>query len=72
MPRKSKVKPAPEPPRSESVNVPLRMDAELAKKLKDTAATLKINQQTTARMSLDRGLDVLLAQLTSPPLESRA
>lgn len=44
--------------------VPLTMDADLAAKVDKAALETRLSKQAVMRMSIDRGLDVLVSQLT--------
>jgi hypothetical protein len=46
-----------------SVNVPLRMPADLLKQIDAAAAEVKLSKQDVMRLALERGLKVLLVQL---------
>ena len=50
--------------RKESVPVPLRLTAELADLVSETAVSVKLSKQDTMRLALERGLTVLRQQLT--------
>jgi predicted transcriptional regulator len=43
---------------------PLSLDSELDSKVSKAAATTKLSKQAVMRMSIERGLDVLLSQLS--------
>lgn len=43
---------------------PLSLDAELDSKVSKAAATTKLSKQAVMRMSIERGLDILLDQLS--------
>ena len=45
------------------VVTPLALDLELDRKVTKAAKTTKLSKQAVMRMSIDRGLDVLIAQL---------
>lgn len=49
------------------VSVPLRMPRDLALKVDQASERTKLAKQDVMRLSMDRGIDVLLAQLTNPP-----
>lgn len=51
--------------RKESVPVPLRLTAELADLVSETAAAVKLSKQDTMRLALERGLSVLRQQLAA-------
>lgn len=48
------------------VQVPLALPEELAVQIEEAAAAVKLSKQDTMRLALERGLPVLLAQLTQP------
>lgn len=52
---------------STDVNVPLRMPHELHSKVNAASVQLKLAKQDVMRLSLERGIDILIAQLTSTP-----
>lgn len=52
------------PSKPERVNVPLAMPAELDARITEAARRVKLSKQDTMRLSLERGLDVLVRQLT--------
>ena len=58
--------------RPDGVSVPLRMPAELDQKIEAAAEQVKLSKADTMRLALDRGLDVLIAQLTTPPATTAA
>jgi predicted transcriptional regulator len=43
---------------------PLTLDVELDAKVSKAAATTKLSKQAVMRMSIERGLDILLSQLS--------
>jgi hypothetical protein len=47
--------------------VPLSMPEELEVKIEAAAAQIKLSKQDVMRLSMERGLDVLIAQLTGTP-----
>ncbi len=51
--------------RQETVKVPISMPGELEEKIVSASRRLKLSKQDTMRLSLERGLAVLEAQLTS-------
>ena len=53
------------PLRPESVSVPVRMSAELDNAIETAAGKVKLSKQDTMRLAIERGLDVLVAQLTT-------
>jgi hypothetical protein len=55
--RKTKNKPT-------RLNIPLGLDAALAAKVDDASARLGLSKQATMRLSIERGVDVLMSQLT--------
>lgn len=48
-------------------NVPVALDAGLDQLVTETARRLKLSKQDTMRLSMERGLPVLIRQLTSEP-----
>lgn len=54
-------------PEAGRVIVPLSMSGELEAKIVSAAAQVKLSKQDTMRLAVDRGLDVLIAQLTTAP-----
>ena len=54
-------------PQEKSVVLPLRITPELAQSLADASEKTKLSQQDVARLSLARGIDMLISQLTTPP-----
>lgn len=54
--------------RRQSVPVPLRLTAELADLVSETAVSVKLSKQDTMRLALERGLTVLRQQLMKPAL----
>ena len=54
------------------VNVPIRMPAELEAKIDAAAEKVKLSKADTMRLAIERGLDVLIAQLTTPPATTAA
>ncbi len=48
------------------VQVPLALPEELANQIDEAALAVKLSKQDTMRLALERGLPVLLAQLTKP------
>lgn len=53
--------------RTDRVTVPLAMPVELETKITDAARMVKLSKQDTMRLSLERGLAVLLEQLAAQP-----
>ena len=51
--------------RPDSVNVPIRMSAALEASIETASKKVKLSKQDTMRLAIERGLDVLIAQLTS-------
>lgn len=49
------------------VNVPIRMPATLEAQIEAAAEKVKLSKQDTMRLAIERGLDVLIAQLTTAP-----
>jgi hypothetical protein len=52
-------------PKPKSVSVPVRMSAELENAIETAAGKVKLSKQDTMRLAIERGLDVLVAQLTT-------
>ena len=50
--------------RPKSVIVPISMSEALAERVEEAARRVNLSKQDTMRLSLDRGLDVLVEQLT--------
>lgn len=48
------------------VTVPLALPEALATQIDEAAAVVRLSKQNTMRLALERGLPVLLAQLTQP------
>jgi hypothetical protein len=53
--------------KSDRVTYPLVMERPLDNRVTKAAAKVGISKQAIMRLSIDRGLDVLLAQLSSEP-----
>ena len=53
----------PEPRRSVSISIPVRMPRELDALISATAAAVKLSKQDTIRLSLERGVEILKRQL---------
>ena len=49
------------------VNVPLTMNPDLAAKVDEAAAKTRLSKQDVMRLSIERGIEVLVSQLTSSP-----
>jgi hypothetical protein len=49
------------------VNVPIRMPSTLETKITEATAKTGLAKQDVMRLSLERGIDILIAQLTSRP-----
>lgn len=49
------------------VSVPIRMPATLETKITEATAKTGLAKQDVMRLSLERGIDILIAQLTSRP-----
>jgi predicted DNA-binding protein len=60
MPKKKQTQP-------ERVTVPFSMPTELDERVEEAARRLGLNKQSTMRLSLERGIDVLIAQLERVP-----
>ena len=54
------------------MNVPIRMPVELEAKIDAAAEKVKLSKADTMRLAIERGLDVLIAQLTTPPATTAA
>lgn len=52
--------------KSGKVQVPLALPEELAAKIDAAASEVKLSKQDTMRLALERGLPLLVAQLTQP------
>lgn len=65
MPRKAPTDETPEPEARRRVTVPLTMPAELEDRVIEAAGKVGLSKQDTMRLSLDRGLDILVKQLTT-------
>lgn len=63
--RTKKAKPA-------GVHVPLRMSAELEAKVESASEKVNLSKQDVMRLAIERGLEVLITQLTTPPATSAA
>lgn len=50
-----------------TVRVPLAMTAELDAEIEAASRKVGLSKQDTMRLSIDRGLKVLIAQMTSEP-----
>lgn len=55
-----------------NVVVPLAMSGELERKIELAAERVKLSKQDTMRLSIERGLEVLVAQLTHAPPPAHA
>ena len=62
----------PKKTKADQVHVPLRMPADLDAKVDAASARTKLSKQDVMRLALERGIDVLIAQLTTPPATSAA
>lgn len=51
--------------RPEAVSVPVRMPSALDRRITETAEQLGLSKQDTMRLSMERGLKVLIAQLSA-------
>lgn len=56
-----------EPAKEGYTTVPLRMPCALHTKVKDAKAKTGLAEQDVMRLSLDRGIDILISQLTGRP-----
>lgn len=50
--------------RPRSITLPLRMPEDLDRKVTETAAEIGLSKQDTVRLSLERGLNILVKQLS--------
>lgn len=48
-------------------SIPVRLSADLEQKIEAAAEQVKLSKQDVMRLSLERGLEVLIRQLTSEP-----
>ena len=53
--------------RPEGKNVPLRVPDELAEQIDEAARATKLSKQDVMRLSMERGLGILVKQLTAAP-----
>ena len=53
-------------PRKAPVTYPLRLSEDLHNKVAAASATTSLSKQDIMRLSIERGLDILVSQLTSP------
>lgn len=51
----------------ESVSVPVRMPKALAERVTKASEKTKLAKQDVMRLSMERGIDILVAQLSTPP-----
>lgn len=63
-PMRPKANPEPSKLPSGRKNVPVSLDPELDQEINETARQVKLSKQDTMRLSMARGLPILLAQLT--------
>ena len=59
-------KPTPTTPPKAPVTYPLRLSKALDQKVTDAAAKTTLSKQDVMRLSIERGLDILIAQLPTP------
>lgn len=52
--------------------ISLRLDPELNRDLEDAMAVTKLNKSDLARLSIERGLKIVIKQLTTQPLDVAA
>jgi hypothetical protein len=50
--------------------VPVSMPAELEARIEETSTLVKLSKQDVMRLSMERGIDVLIAQLTGTTVGS--
>ena len=62
----------PERPASGFVSVPLRLSSELEEKIAKASEKTKLAKQDVMRLSLERGIDILVDQLTKPVVPAAA
>lgn len=55
---------------TEHKNVPVRIPVDLDTQIEKAAEKTGLNKQQVMRLSMERGLSVLVAQLTGQPLEA--
>lgn len=58
--------------RTKHTSIPLRMPQELKTKVDQASDKLNLAQQDVMRLSLERGLEILVAQLTTPVVSAPA
>ena len=58
-----------EPRRPEHISMPVRMPADLKKRVDAASEAIPLSQQDVLRLSIDRGLDILLTQLGKKKVE---
>ena len=58
----------PQKPPTDSVNVPIKISADLNAAIGDAARQVKLSKQDVMRLSMERGLSILIAQLTNEPV----
>jgi hypothetical protein len=56
----------PRPQRPSSVSIPVRLPAALDEQIEEASRVIGLSKQDTMRLSLERGLKVLTAQLLAP------
>jgi hypothetical protein len=49
------------------MSVPVHMPAELQEKIESAAGQVRLSKQDVMRLAIERGLDVLITQLTTVP-----
>lgn len=56
--------------KAETVNVPVRISAELEERINSAAKDLALAKQDVMRLSIARGIEVLRAQLSAPVISA--
>lgn len=59
-------------PTNPNAPISLRLDAELNSDLEQAMVLTKLNKSDLARLSIERGLKIVIKQLTTQPLEVAA
>jgi len=59
-------------PTTPNAPISLRLDAELNSDLEQAMLLTKLNKSDLARLSIERGLKIVIKQLTTQPLETAA
>lgn len=60
-----------EPRRPDHVSLPVRMPADLKARVDAASEAIPLSQQDVIRLSIDRGLEILLAQLGKKKAETQ-